>query len=190
MTAPTATAAPSPNIKTTAERIQTGRPDGAEMPGTAPRQAADMATETSDPMPWTEIRRTVAAARFRALSTVDADGAPRVTPIGSVVLTGEGRGFYFEDDTAVMPGGLERAAEVAILAVGGAGSWWRRLLRGALPPGPALRLKVRAGRRRAATAAERALRLAGAGLLGRSVGFVREFTVQGVAPVHLGALLK
>ncbi|MCK9241241.1 pyridoxamine 5'-phosphate oxidase family protein [Desulfocurvus sp.] len=141
-------------------------------------------------MTWTEVKRTVAAARFRALATVDEDGEPRVTPIGSVVLTAEGRGFYFEDDAAVLPGGLERAQELAILAVGGEGSWLRRVLRGALPPGPALRIKVRAGRRRAATAAERTLRLAGAGLVGRSVRFVREFTVQGVTPVHLGAMLK
>ncbi|WP_051445061.1 pyridoxamine 5'-phosphate oxidase family protein [Desulfocurvus vexinensis] len=141
-------------------------------------------------MSWTEVKRTLAGARFRALATVGEDGVPQVTPIGSVVLTAEGRGFYFEDDAAVLPGSLERAGEVAILAVGGAGGWLRRLVRGALPGGPALRLRVRAGRRRAATGAERALRLSGAGLLGRGVRFVREFTVQGVTPVHLGALLK
>lgn len=144
-----------------------------------------------DDISWKDVKRTVATSRFCALATVTEDGTPKVTPIGSVIFTSEKSGFYFEDDPSIMPGDLERAPELAIVAVGGAkDSWLGSVFRSKLPTARALRLSVHAGRRRAATAAEKACRFVGIGLLGKGVRFVREFTVEAVAPIHLGALYK
>ncbi len=147
---------------------------------------------------WQDVKRTVAAARFCALATLTEDGATRMTPIGTVFLTAEGRGYYFEDDPALIPGNLERAEGLAIVAVAGARESCLGRLRGrTLPDAGALRLKVQAGRRRLATGLERAawktLCRPGSWLrcsLGRGMRFVREFTVEGVAPIHLGAMGK
>lgn len=147
---------------------------------------------------WRDVKRTVAAARWCALAVVTEDGVTRVTPIGTVFLTGEGRGFYFEDDPALIPGNLERAEGLAIVAVAGTReSCLGRLMGHGLPCPGALRLKVHAGRRRLATGPDhalwRALTRPGAWLrcrLKRGMRFVREFTVEGVAPIHLGAMGK
>jgi len=147
---------------------------------------------------WKDVKRTVAAARYCALATVNEDGEAQVTPIGSVFFTAEGRGFYFEEYPSIMPGNLEHDARLAILAVtGNKASWLRRFFRRSLPGPSPLRIKVNAGRRRVATGVEWAAWQALArpsswlrGNLGRGMRFVREFTVEGVAPIHLGAMCK
>ena len=97
---------------------------------------------------WGEIRRVFAAAfssSFHfAVATVGADGEPHVTPIGSVVLTEPGRGFYFEEYPTRLPRNLRHDPRVSILAVNSSrGFWLRTLLFGRFPAPPAVRLRGR-----------------------------------------------
>ncbi|MEO1365890.1 MAG: pyridoxamine 5'-phosphate oxidase family protein [Acidobacteriota bacterium] len=105
---------------------------------------------------WPEIRRVFARAPYSSIASVDADGRPHVSPIGSLVLHREpGRGFFFERFTAALPRHLERDGELCALAVDMRLSLWlRALLRGAFPTAPGIRLSGRAVAHREATERE------------------------------------
>lgn len=105
---------------------------------------------------WPEIRRIFARAFFSSIATVDDEGRPHVTPIGSLVLLDEpGRGFYFERFTATMPRHLERDAQLCAMAVDMRLSLWLpSLIRGRFPTAPGLRLAGSTGPRRDATERE------------------------------------
>ncbi len=45
---------------------------------------------------WKEAQNLVHRVPSLSIGTTDKDGSPRVTPIGSLFLTEEGKGFYFE----------------------------------------------------------------------------------------------
>jgi hypothetical protein len=136
-----------------------------------------------------------------ALATVDADGAPHVTPIGSLLLDpDEPRGMYFEIFTKQMPDNLDRDQRICVLGVNsGKWFWLRALLRGRCDSPPAFRLMGTAGARRLATPTEiarlrkylsrmRALR--GYALLWGDLTAVREIEFESFAPVHLGAMTR
>ncbi|MEM1177909.1 MAG: pyridoxamine 5'-phosphate oxidase family protein [Acidobacteriota bacterium] len=105
---------------------------------------------------WPEIRRIFARAPYSSIASVDADGLPHVSPIGSLVLLKEpGRGFYFERFTANLPRHLEREANLCAMAVDMRLSLWlKALLRGGFPAAPGLRLAGRASELRDATERE------------------------------------
>lgn len=147
---------------------------------------------------WNEVEALFSRGRSFAVATVDADGAPRVSPIGSVFLTGEGRGFYFEKFTRAMRANLDRDPRLCIMAVDGSKWFWLGALkRGRFNRYPALRLMCSAGPRRAAAPEEqqgwldkvKGLRFfKGHDLLWKDMNHVREFTVQRVEPVELGRM--
>lgn len=156
---------------------------------------------------WRGIRRVFAAAfssSFHfAIATVGADGEPFVTPIGSVVLTEPGRGFYFEVFTTRLPKNLQREPRISILGVNSGRLFWlRALLFGRFPAPPAVRLRGRVvGEPRKATAREVALfqrrvrpfrRLRGYALLwGRlQRGQVRDLEIDSAEPVLLGPMTE
>ena len=105
---------------------------------------------------WPEIRRIFARAYFSSIATVDPEGRPHVTPIGSLMLLDEpGQGFYFERFTATLPRHLERDSQLCAMAVDMRLSMWiKALVRGSFPTAPALRLAGTATRRRPATERE------------------------------------
>jgi Pyridoxamine 5'-phosphate oxidase len=62
-----------------------------------------------------------------ALATVDAEGAPHVTPIGSLLLDrAEPRGLYFEIFTTQMPVNLSRDQRICVLGVTSSRWFWLR----------------------------------------------------------------
>lgn len=152
---------------------------------------------------WRAIRRVFAAAfssSFHfAIATVGEGGEPWVTPIGSVVLTEPGRGFYFEEFPTRLPRNLRRDPRVAILGVNSGRLFWlRALFRGRFPAPPAVRLVGRVvGEPREATAEELALwhrrvrplrRLRGYELLWGRLARVRDLEIEAAEPVAIGAM--
>lgn len=154
---------------------------------------------------WTIIRRVFrdgfASSAHFAVATVGEDGAPAVTPIGSVVLGEEGHAFYFESFAAGLSRRLDRDPRLCVMALCG-GRWelLKALWRGEARRPFGVRLHGTAGARRDATPAEvarflrrvRPLRfLRGHGLLWRgprSLRTVREVRFHAFEPVRLPPL--
>ncbi len=148
---------------------------------------------------WAEIRRIFARAFYASIATVDADGRPHVTPIGSLILSREpGRGFWFERFTTTLPRNLEGDSHLCALVVDTRlRLWGRALLTGQFPKAPGLRLRGTAGARRQATDRERELfqrrvRFArwtrGHQLLWSNFDRGREVTFDEVLPLRLGRM--
>jgi hypothetical protein len=151
---------------------------------------------------WENIRR-LAKDSFRsslhfALASVNADGSPHITPIGSLILGKDGKAFYFEIFTAKMRHNFEKDARICVLAVNSSRwLWFKALLRGQFATPPALRLIGTVGERRAATPQEialwekrvRLLRwMKGYDRLWGNLAHVREIQFTACEPVHLGSL--
>ncbi|AGC45150.1 pyridoxamine 5'-phosphate oxidase-related, FMN-binding protein [Myxococcus stipitatus DSM 14675] len=152
---------------------------------------------------WPDVRRLFSRATATSLhfsiASIDRTGAPHVTPIGSVLLTRPGRGFFFELYTRRLPANLVRDPRVSILAVdSGKLFWLQSLYKGRFERAPALRLVGRVlGPPRPSTSEEqerfarRVRRLSwlkGHALMWRDPGPVREFEVDRIEHVHLGPM--
>ena len=148
---------------------------------------------------WPEIRRVFARSIYASIATVDPEGWPHVTPIGSLLLHRQpGRGFWFERFTRQMPQNLERETRLCVLAVDTRISLWgRALVAGRFPEAPGFRLAGIAGARRAATEREfelfrRRVRFAswtrGYQKLWGGLAAGREVTFDRVLPIRLGQM--
>ncbi len=105
---------------------------------------------------WSEIRRIFSRSLYASIATVGPDGAPHVTPIGSLMLHREpGRAFWFERFTVALPQHLDVDPRLCAMAVDTRLHFWgKALLRGGFPTAPGIRLSGTAGVRREAEAAE------------------------------------
>jgi hypothetical protein len=157
---------------------------------------------TAMPVDWNLVRRGVADA-FRSslhcsVATLNEDGSPHLTPIGSVLLTEAGKGIYFEIFATQLARNLERDPRLEVMAVhGGKGFWLSALARGRFSRPPGFRLSGKAGPRRLASAEEqrrwrrkvrRLRRLRGHDLLWGQLTHVRDLSFDAVTPVRIGAL--
>lgn len=158
---------------------------------------------TITPAEWEIIRR-VLRDGFRssfhfAAATVGEDGAPHVTPIGSLLLGDVGRGVYFERYAAAGLGRrLERDRRVCFMGLNT--SRWallKALWRGEVREPFGVRLHGTVGERRDATPEELArfhrrvhpLRfLRGHGLIWGQLQAVREVTFHAFEPVRIPPL--
>ncbi|MET0067055.1 MAG: pyridoxamine 5'-phosphate oxidase family protein [Candidatus Thiodiazotropha sp.] len=135
-----------------------------------------------------------------AIASVNDQGEPHVTPIGSLILDEPGRGYYFERFTRQLPNNLEQRQRVCVLAVNsGLRFWLGSLLRGRFAHPPGLRLYGSVGEPRPATEAERARwmrRVRGArftrghGLIWKDMDRVREIEFDRVEPVRVGKMTR
>jgi hypothetical protein len=153
---------------------------------------------------WPTIRQVFGVARRSSMhftiASINSDGTPHVSPIGSIFLTEPGRGFYFELFTRNLPRNLQQNQRICVMAVNsGKFFWLRSLFQGAFPQPPAIRLLGFAGNRRKATPEEQeqgrrmvaAVRFfKGYDLLWRKVDYVRDLFFDGFVPVRLGAMTK
>ncbi len=148
---------------------------------------------------WPEIRRLFARSFFASVATVDGEGLPHVTPIGSLILHREpGRGFWFERFTTTMPANVEVQPRFCAMAVDTRLLLWgRALISGRFPRAPAIRLSGTAGAPRTAT--EREIELfqrrvrpvrwtRGYRLLWDRFDSGREVTFDRVLPTRLGRM--
>ena len=151
---------------------------------------------------WTELKR-LAGSTFNtslhfAIATVNPDGTSHITPIGSLILSTPGEGYFFEVFADRLCANLDRGSPVSVLGVISSSSLWlRALISGRFSSPPAFRLIGVGGARRASTEAERRLWqrkvrffrwLKGYKWLWGNLDTVRELHFHALEPVRLGAM--
>ncbi len=151
---------------------------------------------------WHEVknhfRESFKSSFHFAIATVNENGEPHVTPIGSLILGKPGVGFYFEKFPKNLPRNLGINNQVCILAVNSARWFWMKsLISGRFSYPPAVRLHGVAGELREATERETELwqkRVKsvsfskGHALLWRDMSMVREIRFTRMEPVQLGKM--
>ncbi|MDF1798467.1 MAG: pyridoxamine 5'-phosphate oxidase family protein [Planctomycetota bacterium] len=147
---------------------------------------------------WPRIRGHFRGLTACSIATVDADGSPRVTPIGSLFLRGDCTGFFLERFTCAMPTNLDRDPRLCVMGLRtGTWTWLCALARGSFREYPAMRLFGVAGPRREARPEElarfaRKVRLAtplrGHRALWRGFSHVRDLTFERAEGVNLGTM--
>jgi uncharacterized protein len=135
-----------------------------------------------------------------AVATVNEDGSPHVTPIGSLILRDNQTGFYFEENPVGMPRNLKRNPRVCILAMNANMTFWgTAFMQGKFATPPAVRLSGTVGKLRQATPEEIALwqeKIAiakgtkGYQLLWEKFGQVRDITFDSFEPVNAGEMTQ
>lgn len=151
---------------------------------------------------WNELT-SLAGKAFKsclhfAIATVNEDGTPHVSPIGSLILKDPGEAIYFEIFARQLPLNLKDGAPVSMLAVNAnRWLWLRSLYSGRFHAVPAFRLAGHAGKRRPSTEQERrqwqrkvkkARYLKGHDLLWGDLSVVRELHFNRLVPVELGPM--
>ncbi len=158
-----------------------------------------------DAAQWSQLRPIFSSAFASTLhfcvASVDAAGAPLVTPIGSLLLAEPGHAVFFEVYAHGLAKRLLVDPRVSVLAVdAGKWRWLRALARGSFAQPPAVRLVGRAApHARESTEAERTrwwkrvgvLRwLPGSRTLWPEMAHVRDVWVDRVDAVALGAMTR
>jgi len=151
---------------------------------------------------WSQLNplagRVFGSSLHFAMSTINPDGTPHITPIGSLILTDPGEAYFFEVLTRQLPRNLEDGSPVAVLGViSSLRLWVPSFVAGRFSTPPAFRLLGVAGERRPSTAAERArwkrkiryLRWTrGYDRLWARVDTVRELHFHELQPVEIGKM--
>ena len=135
-----------------------------------------------------------------AVATVNEDGSPHVTPIGSLFLGDDQRGFYFEEYVSALSRNLRHNKRVCILAVNsGKYPLFTFLFRGTMAAPPGVRLIGTASEKREATPQEVDLFkkrfgkyriFKGYDMLWGKLRYVREILFTAFEPVRVGALTR
>lgn len=90
-----------------------------------------------------------------AIATVNRDGTPHVTPIGSLYLREDMSGFYFEELAGNLARNIKENNNVCVMAVhSGRWFWLKAILRGRFDALPGIRITGRAGEKRPASPEE------------------------------------
>jgi hypothetical protein len=151
---------------------------------------------------WGEVkalfRESFSSSFHYAVASVSENGEPHVTPIGSLILSKPGFGYYFEKFPRKLPQNLSANSHVCVLAVNsGRWFWLKSLLAGKFSSPPAVRLYGVAGDLRAATDQEIAIwqkRVSrvrfskGHALIWRGMTMVRDIEFNSIEPVYIGAM--
>ncbi len=111
---------------------------------------------------WSEIKEIFndahESSNHYAIATVNSDGSPHITPIGSLFLRDDTTGFFFEELPVNMPKNIEQNQRVCILAVNSNKLFWAKsLFRGKFKKPPGVRLMGAFKERREAKEEEIAL---------------------------------
>jgi len=135
-----------------------------------------------------------------SIATVDKNGQPHITPVGSLILGKPGHGIYFEAFTTKLQNNLKTNNHVSILAVNSNKWFWlKSLFKGRFSEPPALRLQGEAGELREATEFEielwhrrvKAFKLTkGHKIMWKDMTMVREITFSKIDPVYIGPMTK
>lgn len=152
---------------------------------------------------WTAVREVVGRAKQStmhcAIASIAADGAPHITPIGTIFLRDDRTGFYFDQYTSALARNVDRDARVCVMAVDtGRLFWLRSLLVGRFPAPPAVRLYGTVSALRPATSPEleqvrqsvRATQwLKGGKMLWSGFSHVRDIAFTGFRPVRYPVMM-
>jgi hypothetical protein len=147
---------------------------------------------------WTHVLR---SSTHYAIASVTPDGAPHVTPIGSVFLNAEpGTGLYIDMFNRQLAENVRANPRVMILGVdSGKFMWLRSLLRGRFVRPPGVRLTATVGEARPSTEEERKrlnsalgplVRTPGGRLLWQNLPQVRDLRIEAVVPLRIGRMTE
>ncbi|KAF0215936.1 MAG: pyridoxamine 5'-phosphate oxidase-like FMN-binding [Geobacteraceae bacterium] len=153
---------------------------------------------------WAEIqavfKNAQSSSRYCAVATVNEDGSPHVTPIGSLFLRDNCTGYYFEEYTQQIPNNLKRNKHVCILAVdSGWIYWFKSVFTGRFTTPPGVRLYGTVGERREATEEEimsfqnrvrTARKLKGYKLIWKNLKHIREVHFDSFEPVSAAKMTQ
>ncbi len=153
---------------------------------------------------WPEIkklfRRAFNSSFHYSIASVTAEGTPHVTPIGSLILLDDLKGFYFEIFTKNLPTNLKTNQRVCVMAVDdGFWFWLRSLIAGRYSRPVGFRLYGTVGERRVATPEEigqfhKRVRhlsfLKGYKLLWKTLHDVRDIQFDSFEEVFIGPMMK
>lgn len=153
---------------------------------------------------WDMIRsifeESLKTSHHYAIATVDKDGGPHITPIGSLMLHDDCRGVYCEEFPKNMPRNLKHNQRVCVMALNnGLLFWLKSLFTGRFKKPVGVRLMGSAGERREATPEEgarwrkrvRIFRgLKGHDLLWKNLKYVREIHFDSFEPIRLGKMTR
>lgn len=152
---------------------------------------------------WPEIRRVVsrgqASTIYCSLASINPDGTPNVTPVGTVFLREDKTGYYFDHYTRALARNLEANPNICVMAVNASFLFWfRSLLLGRFTSPPGVRLYGVASPPRNATEEEirrieRRVRptkwLKGSRLLWTNFTHVRDITFTSFRPVSYPVMM-
>jgi hypothetical protein len=152
---------------------------------------------------WESIKKHVSVCFKTSLhvsiASVNKNGGPNVTPIGTLFLNNDQTGFYFEKFSSGLTSTIEKNNAVCVLAVNSNKLFWlKSLFYGAFKKHPALKLYGELGEKRKATKEEiyalsRRMRatknLKGNHYLWRNMEFVREIKFNDVEQMKLGKMI-
>ena len=101
------------------------------------------------------VQVSMKSSHHLSFATVNEDGFPHITPIGSLILRDDCTGYYFEEYTKQMPINLRNNQRISILAVNsGFWFWIKAIYSGKFSSHPGIRLHGKVGDRRPATDGE------------------------------------
>ena len=153
---------------------------------------------------WAMVRRIVPRAIRSSLhcsiSSINEDGSPHVTPIGSFLPTTTARGVYIDVFNAQLAAQVDRDPRVTILALdSGPGRWARSFLTGTFVAPPGVRLVGTVGPRRPSTQQEidrfhrpvgPLRRTRGGRRRWASLAVTRDVEIERVVPIRMGRMTR
>ena len=138
--------------------------------------------------------------RYYAVASVDKDGNPHITPIGSLILREDCTGFFSERFPEKSRKNYKTNDRIAVMAINtGFFFWFKSIRKGVFESPPGVRLYGRVGKRREATEEERARWLKrvniakgtrGYHLLWKDMVCVRDIHFDGARPVEAGSMTQ
>jgi hypothetical protein len=108
---------------------------------------------------WKKVKAVLekgqASTIYCSVASINTDGTPNVTPIGTVFLSDEQTGYYFDHYTSALARNLDENPNVCIMSVNaGFWFWFRSFLLGRFVSPPGVRLYGTVGKLRPATEEE------------------------------------
>lgn len=151
---------------------------------------------------WNKIRKLFRIA-FRSslhysIATVNENGSPHVTPIGSLFLRRNNTGFFFDDFLGNTSRNFKNNQRVCVLALNSGKFFWiKSLFLGKFKTTVAVRLNGTVGEQRKATEQESALfrkrvqfarKFKGYNILWKDFKYVRDIHFDSFEPVNTGTM--
>lgn len=108
---------------------------------------------------WNEIVKVIGigqrSSMHCSIASVDDQGTPNITPIGTVFLRGDQTGYFFDTFTSKLASNIEENQNICLMAVNTNSSFWlKSFFKGKFPTPPGVRLYGTVGSLREATEEE------------------------------------
>ncbi len=151
---------------------------------------------------WDEIKtvfnKSLKTTKHLPFATVDKDGNPHVTPIGSLILKNDCTGYFSDKFPKRMKTNFQHSDRVAIMAVNtGFWFWFKSIRKGRFATLPGVRLYGSVGEKRKATEREKQAWLKqvkfakgtkGYNILWKDLNYVRDIRFDSFRPVLAGEM--